>query len=166
MESESRALFCAVRDCAQALRDEPLKMARMREACVLRARSDGPHGKGGVSDPMRPVDALVDHEARAGAEMAEERLMLKRAVAMLSTLKAVDWLGATILYNRYLLLHPWREIADALGMGMDEVRGRETMAFERMDSEGMGAMLYGQMGVTLAEGEGRDRNRGANRNAE
>ena len=52
MESESRKLFCHVRDCAQALRDEPLKIARMREACVLRARSGEPHGKGGVSDPI------------------------------------------------------------------------------------------------------------------
>lgn len=166
MESEARKLFCHVRDCAQALRDEPLKIARMREACVLRARGGGPHGKGGVSDPMRPVDALVDYVSKSQAETAEERLELKRAVAMLTTLRRVDALGATILYNRYLLLHPWRSIADALRMPLEDVRERETMAFERMDSEGMGAMLYDQMGATLAEGENRNRNRAANRNAE
>lgn len=158
MESESRALFCHVRDCVQALRDEPLRINRMREACVMPARSGGPRGKGGVSDPMRRVDALIDYTARSDAEAAEMRPQLKRAAAMLATLRQVDPLGATIVYNRYLLLRRWEEIAGALKMPMADVRGRETMAFERMDSEGAGAMLYGQMGATLAEGEDRNRN--------
>ena len=51
------------------------------------------------------------------------------------------------------LVLPWQSIADALGMPLADVRERETMAFERMDSEGMGAMLYGQMGATLTEGK-------------
>lgn len=72
----AREFFCAVRDAAQRIRDAPLKVEQMEQEAIMRSRRDGPRGKGGVTDPSRRIDDMIDYENRLAKEQAEDRLLV------------------------------------------------------------------------------------------
>lgn len=149
---DAREFFCSVRDAVQRREDAPLKLQRMREECVLKSRREGARGKGGVTDPSRRIDAYLDAVGEMERDGREDELLIERGRLVLMTLSKVDSVGATVLTERYINLAPWHEIARALGMERDAVRLRESVAFDRIDSEGLAAMGLDELWATVAEG--------------
>ena len=56
-----------------------------------------------------------------------------------------------MLRLRYMQLTPWRDIALNLNREYDEVRSIESVALDRIDSEGLAAVRDGSLRTTGAE---------------
>lgn len=148
----AREFFCAVRDAAQRIRDAPLKVEQMEQEAIMRSRRDGPRGKGGVTDPSRRIDDMIDYENRLAKEQAEDRLLVTRGEMVVDGLRQIDPLGADVLFERYLNLSPWPIVAFSVGLTLTHTRERESLAFDRIDSEGIAAMGIGEPWATVADG--------------
>lgn len=147
----AREFFCSVRGAAQELADAPLTAERMEQEAVLKSRRDGPRGKGGATDPSRRIDALIDYEARARSERAGLRRVVARGKSVLHGLSRLDPVGAGVLRCRYVLCLPWPEVCERCGLELDAARARESMAFDRVDAEGVAALAEWRPSATVAE---------------
>lgn len=148
----AREFFCAVRDAAQRIHDAPLKVEQLEEEAVMKSRREGVRGKGGVTDPSRRVDELIDYENRLAKEQREDRLLVTRGQAVIDNLRKIDPVGADVIFTRYLNSQPWSVVAFTVGLTIEHARQRESIAFDRIDSEGIAAMGIGKPWATVANG--------------
>lgn len=147
----SREYFCAARDAMERLATYDQRIEAKRELAVMRARRDGPSGRGGVTDPTKRIDDLVDMERDFERERMEDRRTVVDASSVLESYYRIDQLGSVILRARYLRLCPWQKIAEETGLSYDKVREAESVAHDRIDSEGIAAISGGSLRVTGAE---------------
>lgn len=147
----SREYFCAARDAVQRLATYREKIEAKRELAVMRARRDGPSGRGGVTDPTRRIDDLVDMEASFERDRAADGRVVIEASRLLDAYEGIDGAGARIIRDRYLKLMRWQDIADEMGMTYAEAREAESVAHDRIESEGFAAILGGSLRITGAE---------------
>lgn len=148
---DARELFCTARDHLVDLRDHDRRAEAKRELAVMRARPEGPSSHGGVTDPTRRIDDLIDFEERFDRASEMGRIAVERASALACAYAAIDPRGAAVLAMRYLRLLPWRDVAERAGATYDEARAIECAALDRIDSEGQAAILSGVADVTAAE---------------
>ena len=147
----SREYFCAARDAVQRLATYREKIEAKRELAVMRARRDGPSGRGGVTDPTRRIDDLVDMEESFERDRAADGRIVIEASRLLDAYEGIDGAGARIIRYRYLKLMRWQDIADEMGMTYAEAREAESVAHDRIESEGFAAILGGSLRITGAE---------------
>ena len=147
----SREYFCAARDAVQRLATYREKIEAKRELAVMRARRDGLSGRGGVTDPTRRIDDLVDMEASFERDRAADGRVVIEASRLLDAYEVIDGDGARIIRDRYLKLMRWQDIADEMGMTYAEAREAESVAHDRIESEGFAAILGGSLRITGAE---------------
>lgn len=147
----AREFFVAARDAVQRIVEFERRLEAKRELSVMRARSDGPRGKGGVTDPSRRIDDLMEFEAESERERRQDTRLVLDASGVLNGYAAIDPNGAAVLRMGYLQLMPWRDIAETTGTEYDAVRSIESVAFDRIDSEGLAAMRDGVLISTGAE---------------
>lgn len=146
---DARETLCEARDASQALESHELRSEAKYALCVMRGRSDGPTGRGGVSDPTRRIDDLVDFDE--GWERERERLnaVVSRAARMLDAYERLDPAGSMVLTLRFLRSMRWSAIASLLDEDEAEVRRRADVAIDRIDSEGLN-VYSGEAKVTAA----------------
>lgn len=147
----AREFFVAARDAVQRITEFQRRLEAKRELSVMRARSDGPRGKGGVTDPSRRIDDLIEFEAESERERRQDTRLVLDADRVIAGYSEIDRAGAAVLRMRYLNLMPWRNVAEAAGVDYDAVRSMESVAFDRIDSEGIAAMRGGVLKSTGAE---------------
>lgn len=147
----AREFFVAARDAVQRITEFQRRLEAKRELSVMRARSDGPRGKGGVADPSRRIDDLIEFEAESERERRQDTRLVLDADRVIAGYSEIDRAGAAVLRMRYLNLMPWRNVAEAAGVDYDAVRSMESVAFDRIDSEGIAAMRGGVLKSTGAE---------------
>lgn len=147
----AREFFCAARDAAARMRDYEGRMEAKRQLAVMRARSEGPSGRGGVTDPTRRIDDYVDLEASHARGSASDARLVADAKLLLASYSEVDPGGARVLWLRYISLAPWADICARLGLPYGDARTMEQVAFDRIDSDGLAATAAGRRDVTGAE---------------
>ena len=147
----AREFFVAARDAIQRLRSYEERLDAKRELSVMRARSNEPRGKGGVTDPSKRIDDLIEFEEDAERERKQDIELFIQANKVIDGLYAIDRMGAMVLSARYIRLTPWRTIANLYDIQYDEVRTIESVALDRIDSEGLAAMRDGVLRTTGAE---------------
>lgn len=148
----ARETMCAARDAVQFLRDAPAKLEAKRELCEMRARANGPRGKGGVTDPTKRIDDLIQCEQSLEADLKSAEQRVSDAFALIQGLAQIDAAGARVLLCRFLLCMPWREIAVQIGADAEECREIASVAFDVIDSNGEAAIRNGVLAVTRADG--------------
>lgn len=147
----SREYFCAVRDAVQRLRGYGESVDAKRQLAVMKARAEGPSARGGVTDPSRRIDELMDFEAGFERDRLQLASTVSEAEAVLAGLRFLDPAGAAIIRARYVLLMPWAAICESCGMEYGDVRLAESAAHDLVDSEGIAAVKMGRRSVTGAE---------------
>lgn len=133
----TREVLCEARDAAIELRDHERRAEAKRELCVMRARGEGPSARGGATDPTRRIDDLVDFEAKWEAEHAAMVRAVERAKDMLADWRAIDCVGARVLWLRYIEADPWDEVARKARVGRRRAEEIADVAIDRIDSEGL-----------------------------
>lgn len=147
----AREFFCAARDAVQRQSTYRSRLEAKRQLAVMKARREGPSGRGGVTDPTKRIDDLIELQREFERERESDRALIGRATRVLKGYSGIDALGATVLAMRYLGLVRWPEIADRMGIGYRRARELEGMALDRIDSEGLAAIERGRLGITGAE---------------
>lgn len=147
----AREFFCAARDAVQRQSTYRSRLEAKRQLAVMKARREGPSGRGGVTDPTKRIDDLIELQREFERERESDRALIGRAARVLKGYANVDAPGATVLAMRYLGLVRWPAIADRLGIGYCRAREIECIALDRIDSEGLAAAERGQLGITGAE---------------
>lgn len=126
----------------QAGRDQ-----RHARAGGARAQSYEAIGRGpGASDPMRPVDARIDAEADALAELAQCEREVESARAVCRGVRAAcphNPVWGDVLELRYIELFEWDRIGRALGMTGSGARQACSAALDWVDSVGIAAAREG-----------------------
>lgn len=148
----ARETMCAARDAVQFLRDAPAKLEAKRQLCEMRARSDGPRGKGGVTDPTKRIDDLIQCEQSLEEDIKSAEQRASDAFALLQGLAQIDATGAKVLLCRFLLSMQWRDVAAQIGVDVDGCREIASVAFDIIDSNGEAAIRNGILAVTRADG--------------
>lgn len=152
MRMTARETMCAARDAVQFLRDAPAKMEAKRSLCEMRARSNEPRGRGGVADPTKRIDDLIQCEQSLEEDYKSAERLVSDAYALLQGLAQIDAEGAKVLLCRFLLCMPWRDVAVQIGVGAEECREIASVAFDIIDSNGEAAIRNGVLAVTRADG--------------
>lgn len=147
----ARETMCAARDAVQFLRDAPAKMEAKRSLCEMRARSNEPRGKGGVTDPTKRIDDLIQCEQSLEEDCKSAKRLVSDAICLLQGLAQIDAEGSWVLMCRFLLCMPWRDIAAFEGMDVEECREIASVAFDIIDSNGEAAIRNGVLAVTRAD---------------
>lgn len=147
----AREFFCAARDAVQRITTYDQRLEAKRELAVMKARREGPSGRGGVTDPSKRIDDLIDLELESERELIADQQLALRASRVLEGYANVDERGATVLRMRYLRLMPWANIAEELNLPYDILRTAESVAFDRIDSEGIASIESGNLNMTGAE---------------
>lgn len=148
---EARQLFIDARDAIARISEfESEREARISRAMAM-TRADGPHGKGGKADPMSSVDSALDFESSFTRSLSEYRRTVEIARSVVAGYSIVDRTGASVIALRYLMGWTWRRVYAKMGMSYDDVRLAESVAFDRIDSEGLIATAEGRLDVTGAE---------------
>lgn len=153
----SREFFCGAREAVQRLRGYADKIEAKRQLAVIKARAEGPSARGGVTDPSRRIDELMDFEAGFERDKLQLAETVAEAEAVVSGLRQIDPGGAAVIRARYINAMPWADICEACGMEYGEVRAIESAAHDLIDSEGMAAVKMGRRSVTAADWETVDR---------
>lgn len=148
----ARETMCAARDAVQFLRDAPAKLEAKRQLCEMRARANGPRGKGGVTDPTKRIDDLIQCEQSLEDDFKSAEQRVADAYGLLQGLAQIDLEGAKVLLCRFLLLMPWRDVAVQIGADVDGCREIASVAFDLIDSNGEAAIRSGVLPVTRADG--------------
>lgn len=153
----AREFFCSARDAAQRLNRFESTVEAKAQLAVMKARSEGPTSRGGVTDPMKRVDDLMDYRSRFEREQSGDRALVARANEILVGYSHIDLEAAEMLRMRYISEYggtigvPWAVIGFIMGCSYSELRTIEGVAFERMDSEGLSAIARGRLRITGAE---------------
>lgn len=148
----ARETMCAARDAVQFLRDAPAKLEAKRQLCEMRARANGPRGKGGVTDPTKRIDDLIQCEQSLEDDFKSAEQRVADAYGLLQGLAQIDPEGAKVLLCRFLLCMPWRDVAVQVGTDVDGCRQIASAAFDLIDSNGEAAIRSGVLPVTRADG--------------
>lgn len=147
----AREFFCAARDAVQRITTYDQRLEAKRELAVMKARREGPSGRGGVTDPSKRIDDLIDLELESERELIADQQLALRASRVLEGYSNVDERGATVLRMRYLRLMPWAKIVEEENLPYDILRTAESVAFDRIDSEGIASIESGNLNMTGAE---------------
>ena len=149
--TSAREFFCAARDAVQRIATYDQRVEAKRQLAVMKARREGPSGRGGVTDPSKRIDDLIDTEMEAERGLIADQQLALRASRVLEGYALVDRRGASIVRMRYLRLMPWAAITEETGLPYDMCRSAESVAFDRIDSEGISAIESGALRTTGAE---------------
>lgn len=147
----AREFFCAARDAVQRQSTYRSRLEAKRQLAVMKARREGPSGRGGVTDPTKRIDDLIELQREFERERESDRALIARAARVLKGYSGIDAPGATVLAARYLWLVRWPAIANRLRISYNRARELECIALDRIDSEGLAAIERGQLGITGAE---------------
>ena len=147
----AREFFCAARDAVQRITTYDQRLEAKRELAVMKARREGPSGRGGVTDPSKRIDDLIDLELESERELIADQQLALRASRVLEGYSNVDERGAKVLRMRYLRLMPWAKIVEEENLPYDILRTAESVAFDRIDSEGIASIESGNLNMTGAE---------------
>lgn len=147
----AREFFCAARDAVQRQSTYRSRLEAKRQLAVMKARREGPSGRGGVTDPTKRIDDLIELQREFERERESDRALIGRAVRVLKGYSDIDAPGAAVLAARYLGLVSWPAIADRMGIDYRRARELEGMALDRIDSEGLAATERGRLWITGAE---------------
>lgn len=150
-QMDARQLFVDARDAIAKMAEFDSEREKRMSRAMSMAKSDGPHGKGGKADPMSSVDSALDFEASFAQSIEGYRRTVGIARSVVAGYSTVDRTGASVLALRYLMGWTWRKVYTKMGMSYDDVRLSESVAFDRIDSEGLIATAEGRLDVTGAE---------------
>ena len=146
----ARDYFCAARDAIERISTYDQRIEAKRELAVMRARRDGPTGRGGVTDPSKRIDDLIDTELEARSRLYEDQQLPLEAGRVVTGYTLIDPIGASVIRCRYLRLMTWKQVCEELCMSYADARDRESVAFDRIDSEGLHSMICGRVDTTAA----------------
>lgn len=144
---DAREYFESARAAQRRIDGRLAAIRAMREREGARAQGYEAIGRGsGASDPMRPVDARIDAERAAMAELAECEREVESARAVCRGVRAANphhpvW--GDVLELRYLELFEWDRIGRALGMSASGVRQSCSAALDWVDHVGIAAAREG-----------------------
>lgn len=144
---DARDYFESARAAQRRIDGRLAAIRAMREREGARAQSYEAIGRGsGASDPMRPVDARIDAERAAMAELAECEREVESARAVCRGVRVANpnhpvW--GDVLELRYLELFEWDRIGRALGMSGSGVRQACSAALDWVDNVGIAAAREG-----------------------
>lgn len=148
---DAREYYVGVRDAVQALRRAESALDAKRELCYFRARSQGPSARGGVTDPTRRIDDLIDYQNRLESDYQDHIALVRDGVHVTNNYIDLDEIGGLVLWYRFLEVLPKREVALAVGIELKQVEIHMDMAFDRIDSEGISAIREHKLRKTGAE---------------
>ena len=148
--TSAKDFFDAVRDAAvERERTASLLSAQRARADLHAQRYDRPMA-GGVSDPMAPVDELVEMERLYSERLAADEALLRKAAELLY---GVDGRGgvaallgsetADLMFWRYCDAKKWASVAAAMKRSRAWCASREAMAFDLIDSLGSDRVIGG-----------------------
>ena len=147
----AREFFCAARDAVQRITTYDQRLEAKRQLAVMKARREGPTSRGGVTDPSKRIDDLIDMQLEAERELVADTQLALDASRVLEGYAEIDSSGAEVLRMRYLRLMPWGVVAEETGLPYSIVRDIESVALDRIDSEGIASVAHGNLRITGAE---------------
>lgn len=147
----AREFFCAARDAVQRITTYDQRLEAKRQLAVMKARREGPTSRGGVTDPSKRIDDLIDMQLEAERELVADTQLALDASRVLEGYTEIDSRGAEVLRMRYLRLMPWGVVAEETGLPYSIVRDIESVALDRIDSEGIASVAHGNLRITGAE---------------
>lgn len=147
----AREFFCAARDAVQRITTYDQRLEAKRQLAVMKARREGPTSRGGVTDPSKRIDDLIDMQLEAERELVADTQLALDASRVLEGYAEIDSRGAEVLRMRYLRLMPWGVVAEETGLPYSIVRDIESVALDRIDSEGIASVAHGNLRITGAE---------------
>lgn len=147
----ARQYYVEARDAAQSLRRAKSILTAKRQLCIFRARTQGATGRGGVTDPTKRIDDLLDYESKLERDYEDYLALIRDAVRITNNYIDLDEIGGLVLWYRFIECLPKREVALAVGIDYEQVEPRMDMAFDRIDSEGLAAIREGKLRRTGAE---------------
>lgn len=147
----AREFFCAARDAVQRITTYDQRLEAKRQLAVMKARREGPTSRGGVTDPSRRIDDLVDMQLDAERELVADQQIALRASRVLEGYALLDQRGSEVLRMRYLRLMPWAVVSEETGLPYSILRDIESIALDRIDSEGVSSITEGNLRITGAE---------------
>ena len=147
----AREFFCAARDAVQRITTYDQRLEAKRQLAVMKARREGPTSRGGVTDPSKRIDDLVDMQLDAERELVADQQIALRASRVLEGYALLDQRGSEVLRMRYLRLMPWAVVSEEMGLPYSILRDIESIAFDRIDSEGVSSITEGNLRITGAE---------------
>ena len=143
----AREFFESARAAQRRIDGRLAAIRAMREREGARAQSYEAIGRGtGASDPMRPVDARIDAEADALAELAQCEREVESARAVCRGVRAAcphNPVWGDVLELRYIELFEWDRIGRALGMTGSGARQACGAALDWVDAIGIAAARDG-----------------------
>lgn len=148
----TRGYFYDVREAVLQMRRAEETLEAKRQLCVHRARNQNPMGKGGVSDPTKRIDDLIEYEDKLGREYKEYKALEADAKHILNNYLKLDLMGGLVVWYRFLECLPKSQIAEVLDLEDEsQVELYMSAAFDRMDSEGLPAIRDGRLWKTRAD---------------
>lgn len=147
----AREFFCAARDAVQRITTYDQRLEAKRQLAVMKARREGPTSRGGVTDPSKRIDDLVDMQLDAERELVADQQIALRASRVLEGYALLDQRGSEVLRMRYLRLMPWAVVSEETGLPYSILRDIESIALDRIDSEGVSSITEGNLRITGAE---------------
>lgn len=158
---EAREPFVNARDLFERARDSADKLERYEGTLRKLEAREGLHGAGfeairssGISDPMKPTDARMDHESRIrrSKEQCERDINLACAV-----LYGRDYSGrdgglyvladhalSDILCMHYCQNMKWSEVAYLLNYSRSQCIAKASQAFDLIDAIGFERCIQGR----------------------
>lgn len=152
----ARDFFESVREAAREAERTSHTLMRMQGRELPRGMGTEPGHGGGTPDVMRPSDALMDYEAMMRARVQRDWDMIDEACSVIygssqdGTAGVNALLGsatADALWWYYCAAVKWREVSDKLDLSVSQCQRLCSVAFDMIDSLGMGAVMSADGGA-------------------
>lgn len=141
----AREYFEAARDAVRARRRCLGRIAAMRESEGLGGHPVPGGGRGGAGDPMRPVDARIDAEEAALAEVRALEAVIRDAESVCEGVRSANprmrW--GDELYSRYVMDLTWERVAEACAVSVRTAQADVAAALDWVDAVGIAAARSG-----------------------
>lgn len=133
----AREFFCEAREALKRIAGYSDRVQAKRQLAIMKARREGPSGRGGITDPSRRIDELIDFEREHAETLDADISLALKACKVVEALSKVDPDCAQIIRMRYLRRLKWSDICEETGFDYQMVRNAEAIGFDRIDSEGI-----------------------------
>ena len=145
----ARDFFESVRAAAQDAERTSHTLLRMQGRELPRGMGTTPGNGGGTPDVMRPSDAVMDYEAMVRRRVQRDWDLIDEACCVIYGVEQDGTAGvnallgsatADALWWRYCAAVKWQEVADKLDLSKNHCQHLCNVAFDMIDSLGVGAV--------------------------